>query len=90
MLKFKELILLIFIILIVVSIFGKPMIERFIATRGRRHAVMNENGGIMYVSNKQPYQLGDYSCAHAVCPAVFEKDVMCWKCRDDVAEPQLN
>ena len=90
MLKFRELILLIFLVLIVLSLFGKPLLERFTWTKGRRHAVMDEYDAIKYVSDKPPFRRGDYSCGQVVCPAVFEKDVLCWKCPGRVYEPQLN
>ena len=86
--KFKELIFIIIIAILVLSLFGKPAIEKFTLTAGRRHAVMNEHNAIMYVSDKTPCQRGDYSCYPVTCPAVYEKDVVCWRCQDMVDEPQ--
>lgn len=53
-----------------------------------RHVRLNNKGGVEYVSTKPPYTRGEYSCYHTVCPAVYEKDTICWRCDELTVDPQ--
>jgi len=62
--------------------------ENFI-DMGPRHAKLNDFDGVMYVDRMPPpWRINDNSCFEYPCPAVFEKDVVCWKCMWREAEPQ--
>lgn len=92
-----ELITFIIITLFVVSIFAKPLnapinqeVENFAIWPTNRHAKLNDFGGVDYVDDKPPWARGEGSCVPRVCPAVYEKDVICWQCSSYIEEPQNN
>ena len=60
-----------------------------IPSKVRRHARLTDNDGILYVSNKPPHRLGEYSCYVTPCPTIYEDDIVCWKCMEITAQPEL-
>jgi len=54
--------------------------EGFLTYPKRRHAKLNDMGGIDYVSTRPPKCRGEYSCGITACPDLFPEDVICWKC----------
>ena len=67
---------------------GKPNPEGFTITAGRRHAVMDGYNCLKYVSKTKPCTIRDHSCHLVPCPAIYEKDVLCWKCESREHKPQ--
>ena len=61
--------------------------EGFIDT-GPRHAKLNHFDGIEYVDRMSPLWRGEWPCTVYPCPAIFEDDVVCWKCHGIESEPQ--
>jgi len=52
------------------------------------HARLDRYGRQMYVSNKPPYRLGEYSCNPRECPENYDTDVTCWGCHELETSPQ--
>nr|QBK88573.1 MAG: hypothetical protein LCMiAC01_02500 [Mimivirus LCMiAC01] len=52
------------------------------------HAVYDDRY-LMYVSDKKPCRLGDYSCWPKKCPEPHDKGLYCWQCQTGIHKPQL-
>lgn len=52
------------------------------------HARLDKFGRQIYVSNKPPYRLGEYSCNKRECPDNYDNDVTCWGCHEMTAKPE--
>ena len=74
--------IIIIVLIIIFTLFGQPSLERFTLTKGRRHALMDEGGRLISLSDKIPEGKYKYTCHQTVCPASYEDDVVCWKCME--------
>jgi hypothetical protein len=64
---------------------NKP-VTRF--TNYKRHAKLDDYYGIDYIDDKPPCFRGEYGCSIVNCPKVFNTDIVCWVCKETIAEPQ--
>lgn len=94
--SYTTLTIIIIVGLLIVSLFGKPRLERFKLESfdpvidHMTHAKINSYGGTDYVSDKPPCSRGQCSCHTIPCPATYRDGIVCWSCEEAIYEPQTD
>lgn len=71
-------IIVIIIIIMFLSLLGKPSLESFTFTKGSKHVLMDDWGKVVGMYDYIPYTNGDDTFKRIVCPGNFTKDTVCW------------